>query len=349
MQKKLIALAVAGLVSAPAFAQSNVQIYGVVDMGVTHRSDHAESGVGNKTSVDSGIGSGSRLGFKGTEDLGNGLKASFVLEMGMHVDQGQSRADGTFSRQSFLALSGNFGTVALGRQYAPQFNLLAALDPFGTGTVGQANNIYTIDVRLNNTVAYVSPDFGGFNIVAAYSNDAVGAAGATVSATSDEALENEGDARVVAIAPTYKNGPLMVGMNYHRIKFNTSGTDPVKVWDLGGSYDLGVVKLSAMYGTRKLDNVADLRQWMVGAVVPVGQSGKVQVSYNRATNKEVAGDPTGNQWAVGYVHSLSKRTNVYAAYADISNDDGAAFSVGDASNGGDGYQKGFTVGLRHSF
>lgn len=112
MQKKLIALAVAGLMSAPAFAQSNVTVYGLFDIGLAHYSDSAVSGKANRTGIDQGFLNGSRLGFKGVEDLGNGLKASFLYEFNVGVDNGGDVGGG---RQTVLALSGNFGTLALGR------------------------------------------------------------------------------------------------------------------------------------------------------------------------------------------------------------------------------------------
>jgi predicted porin len=339
MQKKIIALAVAGLMSGAAFAQSNVTISGLVDMGYSYRSDNVASGVGSKGSFDSGVQSGSRIQFAGTEDLGNGLKAGFVLETGLNVDRGGlsnngSTADRGFGRQSFLSLSGGFGTVAAGRMYSPQFTLLSSIDPFGAGTVGQANNIYTYDVRGDNVVAYVSPNFSGLTVVAAYSTDLSG----------QEAVDNAGDLRTWMLSPVYTNGPVKVGFNYHRAKANTSGAGTLKVWDLAGSYDLGVAKLAAMYGKR--DNAgADRKHWMLGVTAPMG-SGALLASYNRAT---LDGGAKGSQAAIGYQYNLSKRTNAYFVYSDISNKNGAAFAVGDSSNGGEGYQQGLNVGLRHKF
>ena len=344
MQKKLIALAVAGLVSAPAFAQSNVTIYGVVDMGVSYRSDNIVDSIGSRTGVDSGQQSGNRLGFKGTEDLGNGLKAGFVLEQGFFVDNGQSRSDGNFSRQSYVSLSGGFGTVALGRLYSPQFNLLGAVDPFGTGTAGQVNNLYVNDTRLSNTIAYITPNFSGITVTAAYSAQADG--------IKQENADNTGDLQAWAISPVYSNGPLMVGLNYHQIQANDVTPDPkTKVWDIGGTYDFGMVKVAAMYGNRDTDSAQESDFWMLGATVPVGAAGKVLLSYTSAETNVVgaAADRESEQWAIGYTHDLSKRTNLYAAYADIDNENGASASVGDASNGGLGYQQGLTIGVRHMF
>ena len=392
MQKKLIALAVAGLVSVPALAQSNVTVYGIVDMGYAYRGDNVVDGVKSRNGIDSGIANGSRLGFKGTEDLGNGLKAGFVLEQGILADTGSSAQGRTFGRQSFAYLGGNFGTVALGRQYAPQFVLLDSLDPFGAGQVGESNNIYAIEVRLDNLVSYTSPSWNGFNVVAGY----------TFNSAGNESIGNNSglqtwlgvpvglaDARVWAINPNYKNGPLQVGLNYHQatLKATNDLGNPlgnfdgkkVKVWDIGGSYDLGVVKLAAMFGQRKAgDDVGDFlfnplfkksTQWLIGATVPVGPSGKVLLSYAHRKSELTAdavdvlrssSDAKSSQWALGYEYALSKRTSIYTAYSDINNKGSAkaqlgvlgyvnAASVGDASNLGDGYQRGFNLGLRHVF
>lgn len=346
MQKKLIALAVAGLMSAPVFAQSNVTIYGIVDMGYKNLGDNVVDGVGNLNAFDSGQYSGSRLGFKGTEDLGNGLKASFVLEQGINADLGTSAQGGrTFGRQAYVALSGGFGTVAMGRQYTPQHLLMAAIDPFGQGTSGEAVNIWglgsavTYPTRLDNLAAYISPSFGGFNVIAGW----------TYAATAQESLGNDNDVRVWAINPNYKNGPIHVGLNYHnaRLISSTAKDTDIKVWDLAGSYDFGVVKLAAAYGVDDPDAGDKTKKAMLGVTVPVGAAGKVMASYNRAKQE----DDKASQWAIGYEHGLSKRTVIYTAFSKIDNDNDTNFtaSVGDATNGGRGYQRGFNLGVRHTF
>ncbi len=358
MQKKLIALAVAGLVSVPAFAQSNVTIYGIVDMGYSWRDDNIAKGVDARSGIDSGISAGSRLGFKGSEDLGNGLKAGFVLEQGIAVDTGNSNLDGPFRRQAYGSLSGGFGTVALGRQYTPSHVFGAAFDPFGKGTVGQFNNAYfssAPEVRLDNLAAYVSPNWGGFSFIAGY----------TLSADGNERLENEGDTTAWAFAPRYTNGPLDVALNYHEVQADSSGSPKVRVYDLFGSWNFGVVKLAGAFGKRdasktdflmKNANAKDSTQWMLGVTVPVGQW-KILASYSaRKTDMKDSGDAEVWQGALGAEYALSKRTSLYTTYAQIDNNKHAeqagglvAGSVGDAANGGMGYQQGFNFGMRHTF
>ncbi len=356
MQKKLIALAVAGLVSAPAFAQSNVTIYGIVDMGYqyTSGSDTHKS----RTGLDSGMQSGSRIGFRGTEDLGNGLKASFVLEESIGVDVGSG---GNYSRQAFLALSGNFGTVAAGRQYTPQFNLVGAVDPFGVGTIGDAfagRGVWSAGtvnggqtIRLDNLLAYVSPNMGGFTVTAGYTADADGNEASAVKGGKS------GNLKVWAISPVYNNGPLMVGLNYHRVKVDAVGGATHRVADLGATYDFGVVKLAAMYGANKVKtpgNSDSEKQWLVGATVPVSEAGKVLVSYARNKFDTTGSDQKTSKWAVGYTHDLSKRTNLYAVYARMSQNSAAEaaqkFAVyNDIGAGKANYQRGMNVGIRHRF
>lgn len=356
MQKKIIALAVAAAASGAAFAQSNVQIYGIVDIGYVRGSSSDASTVKSRNAMDSGLQSGSRIGFRGTEDLGNGLKASFVLEYMLNNDL-DSGVGG--SRQEFLALSNQYGTVAAGHQYTPQHGLLGKVDPFGTGTVGNVefngNGVYHVGafqgntIRLQNLLAYVSPTFGGgFNVIAGYTGNGLGDEEATAKGAKN------GDYKIWAINPNYANGPLFVGLNYHQVK-NDAADYKDKIWDLGASYDFGMVKLSGVYGQIKNSaGTADnkTKQWMLGATVPVGSAGAVLVSYARnKTDYDAGNDGKANKWALGYTHSLSKRTNLYAAYAKIKTNDreeGNFSTIGTGRVGND-YTSGLNLGIRHSF
>ncbi|MDR2364890.1 MAG: porin, partial [Zoogloeaceae bacterium] len=322
-----------------------------------------------------------KIGFTGVEDLGNGLKALFVLEAGFHADDGKID-DQLFSEQAFLGLTGGFGTAIAGRLVAPRHGFLAAIDPFGAGTVGQYRNVYNdvdyfdtglllADVdRVDNAVAYVSPSFGGFNITAAYATQAIGQEGVNFVNPLLNSVDNENDAKVFTVLPRYTNGPLDVGVAYQRIKVKEvlTGTDDsdVKVdqWTVGGTYDFKVVKLGAYYDRYKaelglVDNDEELKTWLVGVTVPFGKHA-IQASYSQSKFDDASNDGTGKakQWALGYTYALSKRTNFYAAYSDISNDNekgnkankvqrGA--TVGDASNEGDTYQNGLQFGLKHTF
>lgn len=355
MQKKLIALAVAGLVSAPAFAQSNVQIYGVVDYALSYESSHVGGynadgtrvrGINSRRALDS-TGSwnkqGSRIGFRGVEDLGNGLKAVFVLESGFDGDIGRSAQGGRlFGRQAYGGLAGAFGTVAYGRLQTPQYEMVKAIDPFGTGTAANVAALYVIDWRVDNTIAYISPDFQGFNVTAAYSFNNDG----------QETYKDGGNTKVWAISPVYKNGPIFLGVNYHQIKNDMSGHvlhDKVKQWDVGGTYDFNVVKAHLLYGKRKHDgDLFDYKTWMAGLSAPIGEAGKLMFSYTH--QKEDESGLKGTQWGIGYDHSLSKRTSLYTTFAKRGKDYGILRSIHqDGGEFGGGFEKQFQVGVNHKF
>lgn len=388
MQKKLIALAVAAAASTGAFAQSsNVQIYGVVDYGYTIRHDRnqaaKDAGMSKTNSAfNSGQAAGSRIGFKGVEDLGNGLKAVFVLERGFAVDTGADAAG--FNRQAYVGLSGSYGTVVGGKVYTPYYTLVSGLDPFADGTVGTYHNVKADigaqiadggnngnvfnPVRVDNTVAYVSPNWGGFNFTAAYSNNAF---------ADEDKTRNAANNNVYALAGNYVAPDWNAGLSYHYIAAGKEagvarGLKGVHNITLGGAYDFKAVKVSAFVSYDKAsykdnalgiyptpDNKKSISQtnFMLGAVAPFGKhavKGSVNYSYNSKNQYGKAW-----QFAVGYDYNFSKRTNFYAAYSYINADKannnrlGRNAFVGDATNSGGvgntGYRQGFQVGIKHSF
>ncbi len=395
MQKKLIALAVAGLASTAAFAQTNVTIYGLVDYGYTYRFDGKNAGStipgvntgtpNSQSQFNGGQSLGNRIGFKGTEDLGNGLKAVFLLEQGFMLDTGLQQTSGSqFTRQAYMGLSGNFGTVVGGRLYTPHYTFVSGLDPFGAGTVGRYNNVYssqqivsianvgnlTDPVRVDNAIAYVSPSFlGGLTATLAFSNNAN---------LQEDSNSNSNNNTVYAGLLKYENGPITAGVNYHYINAGSRasqatllapGLNNVQNATIGGSYDFKVAKVMALYSYNDVDFVnalaagsnnknATLNNYMIGVTAPFGKfTGKASYLYSDG-NSAAGGD--AQQFAIGLDYSLSKRTVVYSAYSFINNDDQRLGAVGDASNSGaysagNGYtlpgvfQQGVQVGVRHSF
>lgn len=402
MQKKIIALAIAGLASTAAFAQSNVTIYGSLDYGYAYRTDARKPAGTNSTinnargvadsssKIDGGQAQGNRLGFKGVEDLGNGLKAVFLIEQGFLGDTGASPANsntaasapsnpaaaaGTtgFTRQAYVGLAGNFGTLIGGRLYTPYWSFTGAIDPFGHGTVGEYVNVSGADqnallnvARVDNAVAYVSPSFGGFTLTGAYSNNAVGA-----DSTVDNSLNNT----VYALLGQYTGGPVTAGVNYHIIQLGSSSgavsaNNDIQNLTAGGVFDAKVLKVHALYSWNKIDvaNAPDVlvSNYMIGATVPFGKA-TLKTSYTFSDGNTRA-NGNAQQFAVGANYALSKRTDLYTAYSLIDND--AAYrgnvrvgsrqaAVGDASNTGFAstavgttvvpYQAGFQVGVRHTF
>lgn len=370
MNKKILALAVASVaVSAPVMAQSNVQIYGIMDLGFSRLSGSESGFLGNESksrnAIDSGNQAPSRIGFRGTEDLGNGLKAFFTIEQGLSADTSSSPSG---SRAIFVGLSGDFGRVSLGRHMNSVRAAVADLDPFGAAGVGSMENIHRSTVWLDNSIQFTSQNYGGFTFGANYStNVGFEFLGIDAGLSGDEIAIPKGmddnNTRLWNVMGSYVAGPLLVGVSYERLD-NDYYLYEEKRWNLFGSYDFGVAKVSAVYGTIKNDHFGLLdatgSQWMLAATVPVSAVGTVLMSYNK-TRRNVdlelfdIGMVKGSQWAIGYSHALSKRTNVYATYAQSSANDFAGaigfYDVGPGANGFESgnYSKGFNVGIRHSF
>jgi predicted porin len=342
MKKSLLALAVFGAFAGAASAQSNVTIYGVVDAGITRETGGA---AGSVWKLATGVQSGNRIGFKGTEDLGGGLKANFTLENGFDTDTGALRQGGRlFGRQAFVGLSGGFGAVNLGRQYNPLFVALDSVDPFGTGLTGASTNLMNPSaVRTDNAITYTTPGMGGFTANALYG--------------LGEVPGDRSKARTYGLSVGYANGPINAVLAYDNVNngsATTALTNTTKLTLLGGTYNFGVATAHLAFESEKNDLGADFRDWMVGVSAPVG-AGNVMASFIKKQDRSSAPVSAGaKQYALGYTYAMSKRTNLYTSYARITNDSGAANFVGDASSGGSAPAAGsnssaFTVGVRHKF
>src|SRR5690554_193086 len=333
MQKKLIALAVAGLMSAPVMAQSNVTIYGIVDVGTVF----SKQGDNKFRGVQSGIISASRIGFKGSEDLGNGLTAKFQLEYGINADVGGGP---TGARQSWVGLEGGFGFVGLGRQYSPGHNNAAQMTNFMNSSQFDPLSVLagaagaTIRVagsgRIDNSINYKSKSFGGLKFEALYG----------FGEQNQDNDRSEGD--VLGLGALYKNGPIEATAVYHRV--DGGAGDDQKEWLLGGGYDFGVANVNATWQQVKIGSNKD-KVWTLTGTIPVSEAGKVALGYGHLSADD--SDFDADMYSVVYFHRLSKRAMAYAGYTHINNDDGAVRTLGvnaDASNN----TSGFAVGFRHT-
>ena len=355
MQKKIIALAVAGLVSGAAFAQSNVTIYGVADAYYAHG-----SGNGNDVDVVNGGGlSGSRLGFKGMEDLGGGLKALFLYEFGtLAIDGGAGNNGMTGTRQSYVGLTGGFGTAVAGRLQTPGYDFAAKYDAHGASIfspVGQLSDNANASIsardagaRQDNAVAYISPNFSGLTFKAAY------AFGEQVDAGAVEPQN------VWALAADYDAGPLSVGFVHHNINdiAGVAGTDQTET-AVGVNYDFGMAKLFASYQVQDAETAAggtnfDSKMWNIGARAKVGAAGTVGIAYGQL--KDDVSNGKAKSWGLDYQYAFSKRTTAYAGYSRVSNNSNAAFgllNVGSTATavaaGGNGKESQIAFGMRHMF
>ena len=341
MQKNIIALAVAGLVSGAAFAQSNVTIYGVADAYFAHANADGKDAT---NVVNSGGLSGSRLGFKGTEDLGGGLKALFVLEYMLTLDENVGvgaggTQSGSNARQQLLGLTGNWGTFVAGRAQTTGYDFscasstvagsaLDAMAKLGAATLVSCGNAG----RANNAVAYISPTFSGFTF--AYNHARV-----TEAAVGDDSYGN-------LVSVSYANGPVTAGLVYSKIDMSsTAADDDVTEWGLRGSYDFGMAKVGASWQSQEVGNV-DGKKWQIFGAIPVSAAGTVHLQY--AANDIDGKDNDSKAWTLAYTHGLSKRTTAYAGYTHVSNDDAATrAAVLTPKAGGDSSV--WAVGLRHTF
>jgi len=341
--KKIAILAALAAISAGASAQSNVTLFGVLDAA----GRYVKNGDNKTYSLASGGINTSRLGVRGYEDLGDGLKAGFWLETGLNVDSGtQSDSTRFWNRRATVSLIGNFGELRLGRDFTPTYLGYSDYDPFGDNGVAASSKfdsslgtVRDTGTRADNQIMYLTPgNLGGF-----YGRAAV---------ASGEGVLGK---KYYGGRAGWAAGPIDVSASYGQTYVApVNGEDKFKQFDLGGSYDFGVVKLTAYFVQSKfIDN--KLQTYSVGAIVPVGV-GQIKAAYTHADAKgtNVAGASIdGNdadQVAVGYIYNLSKRTALYTTAAYVKNKGNATFAVASAPTIAAGQKStGVEFGMRHAF
>jgi predicted porin len=323
MKKSLIALAVLA-VSGAAMAQSTVTLYGIADIWV----GSSKSGVGaaSVTQVGSGGFNGSRFGFKGSEDLGGGLKAVFKLEQGFNLDTGTLSVAGTaFGRQAFVGLEGGFGSLTFGNVWSATDDIIGA----GNGAFDSAfSPLYSMsgsvhsayNDRPKNAIKYATPDFGGITAAVVYGLD------------ENAAVKQD----VVDFNVAYNAGPLGVALAY-QVQNNTTDTELVL---LNGSYDLGMAKLLASFGQVKT-GANKSTDAQIGVDVPLSAALTLSGSFAQTDDNAALGDGKRTGYGLAAKYSLSKRTFAYAGVRDVNAKNAAGTKIGKESL--------YAVGLQHSF
>ena len=342
MKKSLIALAVLAA-SGAAMAQSSVTLFGIVDTAVGYV-DNANAAGDSVYGLSTSGNATSRLGFRGVEDLGGGLKAGFWLEGEVFGDNGNANGF-NFQRRSTVSLMGGFGEVRMGRELTPGYSKTSSYDLFGqtgigqfmgwsnwNGSTGDANG-----VRSSNMISYYTPNFSGFNAGLGYGFDeqVTGKAG-----------------RYIGGYVAYDNGPLSVAVSYDERSL-AADVDRNAI-TVGASYDMNVVKLNAIVQQTKDDVVGTdpkVNAYSLGVSAPMG-AGEVKLQYSLYDQKAI--DSKAHQLSLGYVHNLSKRTAVYGTVSYMDNKDRsnlglAAKNLNTAGPGAGESQTGVQVGVRHSF
>lgn len=345
MFSKKSAVAAAVLLASVA-AQAQVTVYGNVD-AFFGRIEAPVANADATTNVESGVHTGSFIGFKGQEDLGGGLKAFFALESDILVDEG--RTDGNFwGRTSELGLAGDFGTIKLGNSRSLGFLANAAYNPFPvTGWMNASEGLNGFG-NYTDAVTYMSPNLSGFTLAA------------QVGMSEEDEVDNS-----FGLSANYNAGPLAVGFNYStqevgiggllaQFGFNETdvndllvdlGVDPSITgdydrWQLGASYDFGVAKAFAQYGQNKLKGEGESTKtkfYQLGVTVPVSAQGTFMASF--ANLKASDFDLSARDISVVYDHALSKRTSAYVGLKNVR----IKFD-GESESGNT-----FGVGVKHAF
>jgi predicted porin len=374
MKKSLLALAVLGAFAGAASAQSSVTVYGVVDLGVAKGNGGTSQNNGSPGSLNATFNPGakayqvrqsrgSRLGFRGNEDLGGGLSAQFLIEHRFTPDNGAAAATfwdgGSYVQLTHAAA----GSVYLGRWYTPIFWVNLKTDPFGYDGVGQAGvkglaGYYTggqvtggSGVRTSNTVGYKTPTWGGF----------------TVNLATGLGEGAAGVGRTDGINAEFTSGPIYVGAGYEKVNGGAPSAnvtaptgaivngDGASVFNVGAAYNFGFIRPIAYFAQSKngLGNSKTNTYWHLGLTAPVGP-GVIKALYSQldpevtsgvllsasATVPPFSGAQTANlkqtKIAVGYDYFLSKRTRVYADYSTGKEDTKTNNNA-------------YNIGIRHDF
>ncbi len=364
MKKSLLALAVLGAFAGAASAQSSVTIYGVVDLAV-QKSNGGNTYSPGVCEVPSATGTcgplgtkawklqqstASRLGFRGTEDLGGGLSAQFQIEHRFTPDDGASGGIFWGGRSYVQLTSAAAGSVYLGREYAPFFWLAAKSDPFGLDGVGQftgmvyglagthetpmgADGLPTGNPagRHTNGIGYKSPNLGGLTV-----NAAVGLGEGSATLNRDAGINVE-----------YAGGPIYAGIGYGKKTGTNANSDGNSLVNLAAAYDFGVAKLMGYYIRTKTGVNSDgtNKFFLIGATAPVGP-GLLKVGYGQLTADPVgATDETKvKKFAIGYNYNLSKRTNLYVDLSTANDNLDVGFDGKNSKN-----STAYAFGLRHTF
>ena len=383
MKKSLLALLALGAFAGAAHAQSSVTLYGIIDEGLLFNNN---AGGKHLYSMASGVMQGSRFGMRGTEDLGNGLKAIFVLENGFDVNSGKlGQGSLMFGRQAYVGLSSQAGTVTLGRQYDSVVDFVGPLeagDQWGgyiaahPGDLDNFNNAY----RVNNAIKYTSPTYAGFSFGGLYS----------LGGIAGQFARNQ----VWSLGAGYNNGPLVLGVGYLNARtpnqfggmFNngsasSSVSSPIygayannantyQVIGAGGAYTFGAATIGATYSNVKfkgfsagpfVNQTATFNNGEINFKYQLTPALIVGAAYDYTQGSKIDGNSAAkyHQGSLGVDYFLSKRTDVYAigvyqhASGTVLDANGdpvqATASINNLAGSSTSNQVAARVGIRHKF
>jgi predicted porin len=342
MLKKQLAIL---MLTAGAFVTvqaSSVSVYGVMDVGI----QSYNTGTQTLTRMSNNSLSTSRLGFRGTESLGNGLKVNFQLESQINPmagTAGSSTTNEIFNRESWVGFSGGFGEVRLGKT---DMTLMSELDTYAH--FGNAGNfgLHAISGTSpelgqdqSNTVKYISPRMGGIQLMAAYATNAVGS-------TTDAGIDKN------SVSLSYEIGKLKLSVA-HQKDDGTTASDKRDATGFAAYYDFGFASAGISHVTGDTSTTGDVTSKVTAITgrVPLSSDVALFGVYGMAKNGAQTIDNKGNGVTAGVIKSLSKRTRLYAAYTIVDNEANSSMRMFNTSTptsaGLD--QKAITVGMTHSF
>ena len=344
MKKSILALAILGAISGAAVAQSSVTVFGILDVGVRSVTN---GDITMKQLSNNGY-SANQLGFRGVEDLGDGLKAAFWLEAAVSPDLGTASAslnnDKFFSRRATVALITNYGEVRLGRDLNASYLNLGTFDAFGNLGLGSNLNLIstlgsgaTTLVRTDNAISYFTPPtLGGFY-------------GQLMAAPG----EGNPGTRYRAARIGFSDGKMNVSASIGET--GTATNDNFTLANLGASYDFGVVKVMGIYNQTEYGAKKQVVMGL-GANAPINDFWQIRASAQRVNASGAGTDANdANLYAVGGIYLLSKRTALYGTASRISNKGAAFYSVNSItslplSTAATGRtSSGYEFGIRHGF
>lgn len=334
MKRAFFLAALATLSAGAAVAQSSVTIYGRLNESVERQR-------AKKQTTIKLVDSASRIGFKGTEDLGGGLKANFIIEHGFAADTGTASA--TFwGRQSEVNLSSSaVGTVRMGTFTSDAYYATAdyvSMHNHDTGT--SEDKLYNYIGRNRNKIGYSSPDLGGVTFLTSMS----------LKEATEAGRRNNYD-----VAINYNGGPLQLGFGYEKADFKTVATGAVGKNDqyaFRALYDLGGIVLGGYVQRAKIAGLGTRNNFRLSAMYVMDAS-EFHVNYGRAGDysKTPGVDTKATQYTFGYNYNLSKRTKVYAFYTKLQDKSGLGSNEGGTGGlvSGGGTFGSFAAGVRHNF
>lgn len=355
MKKTLVALA--ALASASAFAQSSVTLYGVLDASIEN-----VKGTQSVTRVSSDNLATSRLGFKGTEDIGGGLKANFVLETAVKTDTGangnvDSKFGNTvrfFDRAAWVGLSSNYGDLRLGRQDSSIGAIAGNSAILGAQAYDDLKIAKTLAGdefrRVDNAITYVLPKLvDGLSAQVQYSTAAVGTAGtATTPGTAGTETAGVDTGKAYGLSAQYVAGPLGLGLGYITAKENATGTQDAQGVLVYGSYDFGLTKVTAYFEQDEKDSKTDkLSVAGLKAAVPFSADFTLTAGVSQVKNSAYTKDADALIIAVKGQYNLSKRTALYGLLTSVDNDSNATLGLATTAAGKSSH--GIAFGVRHAF